>query len=221
MMASQDNRSPMNRKKSAILESGSVAGNYFDKYNSRNPVVKYLMSGFYGGLHELLELSGAKEIHEVGCGEGYLATLMTGWDRGLKIRASDHSAEIIEIAKRMASENGIPVNFFRKSVYDMDETDSAELIVCCEVLEHLEEPERVLKIISGLARPYLLVSVPREPIWRIMNLARGKYLSDLGNTPGHIQHFSRRDFLSMLERNMDIVKVLSPLPWTMALCRAR
>jgi hypothetical protein len=30
--------------------------------------------------------------------------------------------------------------------------------------------------------------VPREPIWRIGNMARGRYLGDLGNTPGHIQH---------------------------------
>ena len=42
------------------------------------------------------------------------------------------------------------------------------------------------------AERHLLVSVPREPLWRMLNMARGAYWSDLGNTPGHLNHWSRR-----------------------------
>jgi len=63
--------------------------------------------------------------------------------------------------------------------------------------------------------------VPREPIWRILNIARGKYIGDLGNTPGHVNHWSRRGFIDLLSRRFDVVEVRSPLPWTMALCRVR
>jgi len=62
--------------------------------------------------------------------------------------------------------------------------------------------------------------VPREPIWRALNLARGKYVRDLGNTPGHLGHWSRRGFLELLGGRLEVVAVRTPLPWTMALCRA-
>ena len=45
---------------------------------------------------------------------------------------------------------------------------------------------------------WLLVSVPREPLWRGLNLARGSYLRELGNTPGHLNHWSKRRFASLL-----------------------
>jgi hypothetical protein len=63
--------------------------------------------------------------------------------------------------------------------------------------------------------------VPREPLWRVLNLARGKYLADLGNTPGHVNHWSRGGFLDLLSRRFEIVEARTPLPWTMALCKVR
>ena len=50
--------------------------------------------------------------------------------------------------------------------------DSAELIVCCEVMEHLGDPEAALETLASLASPWAIVSVPREPLWRALNLAR-------------------------------------------------
>jgi hypothetical protein len=65
-----------------------------------------------------------------------------------------------------------------------------------------------------------LVSVPREPLWRALNLARLKYVSELGNTSGHLGHWSKRGFVEFLSQRVEVVEVRSPLPWTMALCRA-
>jgi ubiquinone/menaquinone biosynthesis C-methylase UbiE len=98
--------------------------------------------------------------------------------------------------------------------------DAAELIVCCEVLEHLDDPEAALDTLARLARPWAIVSVPREPLWRVLNLARLRYAGALGNTPGHLHHWSRRGFVRFLERRLEVVEVRSPLPWTMALCRS-
>ena len=47
-----------------------------------------------------------------------------------------------------------------------------------------------------------------------------KYVGALGNTPGHLHHWSRRGFARFLERRLEIVELHAPLPWTMALCRA-
>ena len=78
-----------------------------------------------------------------------------------------------------------------------------------------------LATLASLARPWLIVSVPREPIWRALNLARLKYVADMGNTPGHLSHWSKRGFVELLDSRVDVIEVRSPLPWTMALCRAR
>ena len=87
------------------------------------------------------------------------------------------------------------------------------------MLEHLPDPEAALATLAGLARPWLLVSVPREPLWRALNLARFRYARQLGNTPGHLGHWSKRGFIAFLSERVEVVEVRSPLPWTMALCR--
>ena len=66
-----------------------------------------------------------------------------------------------------------------------------------------------------------VVSVPREPVWRAANLARGKYLGALGNTPGHIQHWSTRRFSRLVATRFDVVNVRTPFPWTVVGARSR
>jgi hypothetical protein len=88
-----------------------------------------------------------------------------------------------------------------------------------EVLEHVPEPQAVLAEMCRVASRWLLVSVPREPLWRALNLARGAYLRELGNTPGHVNHWSRRAFTELLGGYGELVELRSPLPWTMALVR--
>lgn len=201
-------------------EAGIVVGNTYDKYNSKNPIARKLVQGFSDALSALVATLDVKEIHEVGCGEGYW-TLQ--WkEQGYTARGSDFSSIVIDLARQNAATRGIDIQFKVSDIYDLEpEVDAAELVVCCEVMEHLEKPEQALEILTRLARPYLIVSVPREPIWSYMNMARGKYWSDLGNTPGHIQRWSRRSFLALLNERVDVLEVRSPLPWTMALCRVR
>lgn len=195
------------------------AGNVYDKYGARNPIERRLVGGFIGALEDLVAASGAREAHEVGCGEGELALRLAR--RGLRVRGSDASAEIVAEARRRASAAGLEVAYRTTPIEALDPgRDAAELIVCCEVLEHLRDPGAALEALAVLARPWLLVSVPREPLWRALNLARGRYASAFGNTPGHRHHFSRRGFLRLLAARVEAVEVRGPLPWTMALCRA-
>jgi hypothetical protein len=62
--------------------------------------------------------------------------------------------------------------------------------------------------------------VPNEPLWRALNMARGAYLSDFGNTPGHLQHWGSRSFRRFIETELDVIEMSRPLPWLMALCDA-
>ena len=98
--------------------------------------------------------------------------------------------------------------------YDKDEFD---LVICCEVLEHLEDPTAGLAELARVTSSHAIVSTPWEPIWRLLNCGRGKYLSALGNTPGHIQHFTRGALKRLFKVEFNILQVETPLPWTMLL----
>jgi trans-aconitate methyltransferase len=205
---------------SGMEEDGVLAGNLYDKYGSRNPIVRWLMRGFADSLEALVDETGARAIHEVGCGEGHWT--LTWAARHISARGSDFSSQVIELARSNAARQRVDAAFKVANVYDLRRpADAAELVVCCEVLEHLEEPERALAVLHELATPWLIASVPREPVWSAMNMARGKYWSSLGNTPGHIQRWNTREFVNLLARTFDIVSVRRPLPWTMVLCRRR
>ena len=197
------------------------AGNFYDKYGSRNPIVRWMMSGFMGAFEELVVQSGADRALEIGCGEGELSIVMAR--RGLRVAGCDIAPEAVEEARRRIGAAGVDVDVWVQRLEDFHHPDAhaAPLVVCCEVLEHLDDPNAGLEILSGLARPWLLCSVPREPIWRALNMARFKYLADLGNTPGHVNHWSRKGFEKFVSQRFEIVKTRTPLPWTMLLCRLR
>lgn len=200
-------------------ENGIVIGNAYDKYGSRNPIVKWMMNGFESALSYFVTKAAPQSIHEIGCGEGYW---VLAWnEQGLAARGCDFSKNVIDLARENSIARGLSPSIFEpRSIYDLDANhDSADLVVCCEVLEHLENPEAALEALQRVAKQYLIISVPQEPLWCALNLARGKYITRLGNTPGHIQHWSKRGFIQMVSQYFEIVETKSPLPWTMLLCR--
>jgi 2-polyprenyl-3-methyl-5-hydroxy-6-metoxy-1,4-benzoquinol methylase len=202
------------------VEAAEAGGNVYDKYGTSNPVARRLMAGFMSQLDELVERTGARDAHEVGCGEGELAIRLA--QRGIRMRGTDAFPQVLEEARRRAVAAGVEIDFEATPVEELDSGHhGAELIVCCEVLEHLTDPERALEVLAGLARPWLIASVPREPLWRALNLARLSYVGDLGNTPGHFNHWSKRDFVRFLTRRFEVTEVRSPTPWTMVLCRVQ
>ena len=77
------------------------------------------------------------------------------------------------------------------------------------------EGAEVARVSSG----WLLLSVPWEPVWRILNVARGRYVGSLGNTPGHVQHFSRRAIRGLVASRFELVAERRPFPWTVLLAR--
>lgn len=204
-----------------LQEDGIVVGNAYDKYGSRNPAVRWIMRGFDDSLAELVAISKPGSIHEVGCGEGFWT--LSWYALGIATRGSDFSKKVIDLARSNASMQGVKPDLFEVcSVYELQPgRDSADLVVCCEVLEHLENPRRALEALQRIATHHVVISVPREPLWRLLNMARGKYLKNLGNTPGHIQHWSKNALIDLVGAYFEIVEVRTPIPWTMMLCRAR
>ena len=197
---------------------GTVTGNTYDKYGSTNPVVRRLMEGFHATLDELWATAAPESVLDVGCGEGVLTLewaerLGDGRVVGIdlddpKLRAEWASRRRPNLEFRAEEATSLP--------FAGDEFDMACAI---EVLEHVPEPEATLAEMARVARRHLLVSVPREPLWRALNMARGAYLRRLGNTPGHVNHWSRGAFVRLLSRYGTVEEARSPFPWTMLLVR--
>ncbi len=193
-------------------------GNTFDKYGSSNPVVKRLMGGFHSTLDELWAVAAPRSILDVGCGEGVLTAEWAerlGEGRIVGIDLDDPKLRA-EWERRARPNLEFRVEEATSLSFADDEFDMACAI---EVLEHVPEPEATLAEMARVAARNLLVSVPREPLWRGLNVARGAYLRDLGNTPGHVNHWSKRAFVSLLSRYGTVQEARSPFPWTMVLVR--
>ncbi|HTP23752.1 MAG TPA: class I SAM-dependent methyltransferase [Solirubrobacteraceae bacterium] len=208
----------------ASAGNGRVAvptGNTYDKYGSTNPVVRRLMSGFEGTLARLFTQAAPESVLDVGCGEGVLTFKWAqALDDGpvLGIDLADPKLESEWSTRARAN-----LEFRGMSADELDDLPfgdrSFDLAAAIEVLEHVPDPERTLAEMARVAARHMLVSVPREPLWRGLNVARGAYLRDLGNTPGHVNHWSKRDFIRLAERHGEVVEARSPFPWTMLLVR--
>jgi 2-polyprenyl-3-methyl-5-hydroxy-6-metoxy-1,4-benzoquinol methylase len=197
---------------------GTVTGNTYDKYGSTNPVVRRLMAGFERSLADLMRQASPRSVLDVGCGEGVLTHRWAqelAPSRVVGIDLEDPSIQA-EWAKRRAPNLEYRIMKAENLPFADGEFDVATAI---EVLEHVPDPEHTVSEMARVASGHLLVSVPREPLWRALNMARGAYLRDLGNTPGHLNHWSKRSFVALLSRHGEVVEARSPFPWTMHLVK--
>lgn len=190
-------------------------GNHFDKYGATNPLSRLMLSRFLDALDALLPVAAPTRILEVGMGEGEIVRRLrdrwpqadiTGvdlWDDELRTHWADlPAAAVVTDARRLPFPD-----------------DSFDLVLAIEVLEHVERPGLALAELARVGTDRVVVSVPREPIWRAANIARGSYLRDLGNTPGHINHWSSRGFRNFVGGVLDIDATAQPFPWTMVSAR--
>lgn len=188
---------------------------YMGKYKNPNPIARKLTDGFFAGIANLIEdLPGDYRMLEIGCGPGESTRRLLQMLNGQTLEASEFEQRIVDLHEKY----GFPVPLRQESVYALQREDDAfDCVVMLEVLEHLQDYEAALEEIFRVARNHVILSVPNEPLWRILNFMRGKYWSDWGNTPGHLNHWSAGAFSDLVGRYGKVVRRLNPLPWTIIL----
>jgi SAM-dependent methyltransferase len=193
-------------------------GNTFDKYGSTNPAVRRLMDGFHRSLDELWELADPRSVLDVGCGEGVLTH---EWAHRLGDgRIVGIDLEDPKLREQWATRMRHNLEYRAEDATRLSFSDSEfDVATAIEVLEHVPDPDATVAEMARVAERWLLVSVPREPLWRALNMARGAYWPALGNTPGHLNHWSKRSFERLLSNHGEVREARAPFPWTMLLVR--
>ncbi len=184
------------------------------KYENANPVQVFLIKRFFSTVASMVIQSGADQICDVGCGEGYIRAYLQSHFPELHIQGIDIDLNELEQGKRInppiASNSLLQADImhlpYPGRVFN--------LVLCLEVLEHLQYPQNGLEELTRISDKYLILSVPHEPFFRLMNFMRGRNLRQWGNDPGHIQHFSINTFRSLITKHrLRILDIKYPYPW--------
>ena len=189
-----------------------TVGNHYDKYGTANPVVRRLVARWVAALDDVLDEAAPASLLDFGCGEGVLTER---WARRFGVPAVG-----VDLAAHPAWRRRVGPAFRAVEPGPLPFEDGAfDVATAIEVLEHVGDPARTLAELARVARRHVVVSVPREPLWRVLNLARGAYVRDLGNTPGHVNHWSRVGIARACAAAGEVVETRSALPWTVVLLR--
>jgi ubiquinone/menaquinone biosynthesis C-methylase UbiE len=181
------------------------------KYLSNNPISKYLIKNFNKKIKTIISNIEFNSFLDIGSGEGLVLTNLM---EELKNK-NCYGIDINESNLKMAKKNVPFCNFKYGNIYKIPFPDNSfDIVSCMETLEHLEYPSKAIEEIKRVSSKTILVSVPREPLWSLLNIIRGKYWKYLGNTPAHLNQWSTSSIIKLLEKYFKIVKIYKPIPWT-------
>ncbi|GIK78832.1 MAG: class I SAM-dependent methyltransferase [Acidobacteria bacterium] len=187
------------------------------KFETANPVVRAMIGGFFSRLGALVAPLAPASTLDAGCGEGETLVRL-GPLLGGRVSAVDLSAYSVgRVGERLPA-----VDARVASVTDLPFAGASfDLVLCLEVLEHLDEPAAAVRELARVAASDVVVSVPHEPWFRIGSLLRGKHVRALGNHPEHVNHYNRRSLAALLEPALGVATITTAFPWLIAHGRPR
>jgi ubiquinone/menaquinone biosynthesis C-methylase UbiE len=190
------------------------------EYESQNIISKWLINRFYNKIKYIIDIyiKPRDKILEIGCGSAESSKRIFSLLQNCYFEASDFDSRYVSII----NQKKYPFRVIQESVYDLKRDDNEfDIIFFLEVLEHLESPYVAIKELFRVSNKYLIVSVPDEPFWRICNILRGKYLKNIGNTPGHINHFNSKSLKKLIAPFSTSIIIYKQFPWLIAVAKIR
>jgi 2-polyprenyl-3-methyl-5-hydroxy-6-metoxy-1,4-benzoquinol methylase len=193
-----------------------VASSNYEKFQTGNPVVRWMIDRFYARLEAVVDPLAPGSALDAGCGEGETLARLDG-------RLPHDATAAIDLSEQAVRHAGDRIPWATASVASVTDLpfddDSFDLVLCLEVLEHLSHPEAALDELARVSRGDVVVSTPHEPWFQLGSLLRGKYLSGLGNHPEHVNHWNRRTLPALLSTRFREVRPVGAFPWLIAHCR--
>jgi len=195
-----------------------VKEKFSGKYLTKNFIIRRLVKNFFSDVNDIISNLDVEKVLEVGCGLGFSTQYLVRILKGADFQSSEYELSYVLEARR----RNPGIKIIQESVYDLKREDNSfDLVIMLEVLEHLRKPQKALEELHRVTSHYCLLSVPNEPLWRFLNICRLKYLRHLGNTPGHLQHWSKKDLIRFLKPYFSVEEVKTPLPWIIVLVKKK
>ncbi len=186
------------------------------KYKSRNPIQRALIDRFLEAVSSLVAGLPIRTLLDAGCAEGFVLERLLQDSPHLMVQGVDIDAAALVRARKFHS----ALSFQVADIYRLPfKSDSFDLVLCNQVLEHLADPQQALVELLRVSRYYCLLSVPHEPFFRLSNLLRGKSIARLGNDIGHLHNWSEAAFVRLARPHLEIVTVRKSFPWLIVLGR--
>lgn len=198
-----------------------------DRHNTKNPLKLFCLRRFISHLLKKLEdYHGRNPITntnllDIGCGEGVISLQILQHFPDIRIVGVDYSLEAIEKANKLCASvhnnKSAYILFKSGDIYNLEfQNNSFDIVLCLEVLEHLERPQDALMEIYRVCKRQLIISVPHEPWFRLGNLLSFKHVTRAGNPSGHIQHWTNSTFSEFCSAHFKACTFSKSFPWLLA-----
>ena len=189
----------------------------YQKHTTKNPVGKIFLNNFLNTVVKTTKPLIINSVLDVGCGEGFTLDRLQKEKIGKTYEGLEYSKEAIKLGKELYPN----LNIRQGDIYQLPyRNNSFDLVICTEVLEHLEDPRKALKELIRVSNRFILLSVPNEPFFTIQRIARFQNILHLGAHPEHIQHWTAPAFLKFVKiRGVKRVALKFPVPWTLVLLK--
>jgi len=192
---------------------GAYTSTNLNKHTNPNPLQQWLLARFHRAAAGLSSQTSPRNILDAGCGEGIAMRHLFAEHTG--VVGLDGSVGALQVASLLNPRR----DFAAGRLPDLPfPSRSFDLVVCMEVLEHLDDPEAGLAELCRVSSHALLLSVPNEPLFRGANFLRGKNVGAWGNDPGHVHHWSSQAFIRFVSKRCRATSWQGSFPWTLALC---
>ncbi|HTE22516.1 MAG TPA: class I SAM-dependent methyltransferase [Candidatus Limnocylindria bacterium] len=145
----------------------------------------------------LIQTIPVKTFADVGCGAGELACSLA--QRGYKGVGIDFSDDALAVANGIRKERGLTtkqLSFNKGSLSVLPK--KSDLIICCEVIEHLEDDNKFLQDVKKYG-DYFIFSVP----------ARMQWFDQFDEKVGHFRRYEKGELIKQLEKHGYVIKRFS------------
>lgn len=201
-------------------------GNY-NKYMTANPLKRAMVCRLNKKIIRtvgmmVMDKKKMFRILDAGCGEGFISGLVMDHFKNINITGLEYVDEALEVAKQRNS----TITFQQGDICQMPFADKAfDIVICTEVLEHLEHPECALKEITRVSERTVLLTVPNEPWFCLGNLLVLKNVKSFGNPAGHINHWTFHAFVKYVNKKVNrenwVVETQRSFPWTVVILKRK
>jgi len=184
------------------------------KHKTKNPLKKYFINKFNNKIYDIVKSINFGNMIDVWCWEWFLLKKLKPLLYWKKVIWIDYEATAVEHAKSQNNE----IEFFQWDVTKLNyQKDQFDLVICLEVLEHLENPNVWLQELLRVGNKHLILSVPNEPVFTIMRFLSLNNFFQLGKHPEHLNLWNAKSFEIFIRSNFDgKLTIYKSNPWIIA-----